>query len=62
MVTPQLLPGPTPCPARDLAMLPSHVTASAEVLLHEAISAGRIGIRGPRRPVDPARSRGCAGS
>ena len=27
-------------------MLPSHVTASAEVLLHEAISAGRIGIRG----------------
>ena len=40
-------------------MLPGHVTASAGVL-HDPISAGRIGIRGA--PGDPARSRGCAGS
>jgi uncharacterized protein (TIGR03083 family) len=60
MVTPQLLPRPTPCPAWDRAMLLGHITDSAEVVLHEAISAGRIGIRGA--PGDPARSRGCAGS
>ena len=46
MVTPQLLPRPTPCPAWDLAMVPGHITDSAEAVLHEAISAGRIGIRG----------------
>ena len=27
-------------------MLPGHITDSAEVVLHEAISADRIGIRG----------------
>jgi hypothetical protein len=45
MVTPQLQSRPTPCPAWDLAMLLGHITDSAEVL-HEAISAGPIRIRG----------------
>jgi hypothetical protein len=40
-------------------MLLGHITDSAEVL-HEAISAGRIGIRGA--PWGSARSCGCAGS
>jgi hypothetical protein len=59
MVTPQLLPRPTPCPAWDLAILLGHITDSAEVL-PDPISAGRIGIRGA--PGGSARSRGCAGS
>ena len=52
MVTPQLLPRPTPCPAWDLAMLLGHITDSAEVL-HDPISAGRIGIRGALRGSGP---------
>ena len=52
MVTPQLLSRPTPCPAWDLAMLLDHVTDSVSVL-HEVISAGRIGTRDARRGSDP---------
>jgi hypothetical protein len=56
MVTPQLLPRPTPCPAWDRAMLLGHITDSAEVVLHEAIRADRIGIRGAPRGAPVANS------
>jgi uncharacterized protein (TIGR03086 family) len=52
MVTPQLLSRPTLCPAWDLAMLLDHVTDSVNVL-HEVISAGRIGTRVAPRGSDP---------
>jgi uncharacterized protein (TIGR03086 family) len=52
MVTPQLLSRPTPCPAWDLPMLLDHVTDSINVL-HEVISAGRIGTRVAPRGSDP---------
>ncbi len=52
MVTPQGLSRPTPCPAWDLAMLLGHITNSVDVL-HEAISAGRIGIRAAPGGSDP---------
>src|SRR5258708_14198803 len=44
--------GPPPGPAWDLAMLLGHTTNSVDVL-HEAISAGRIGIRGAPGGSDP---------
>src|SRR5258708_36298109 len=52
MVTPQGLSRPTPCPAWDLAMLLGHITNSVDVL-HDAVSAGRIGIRAAPGGSDP---------
>ena len=53
MVTRYLLSRPTPCSAWDLAMLLGHLADSAGVL-DEAISCGRIGIRGAAAGSDPA--------
>jgi uncharacterized protein (TIGR03086 family) len=52
MVTPHVLPGPTPCQAWDLAMLLGHVADSAGAL-REALSYGRIGTGSEPGGADP---------
>jgi uncharacterized protein (TIGR03086 family) len=47
LVTPALLSRPTPCAGWDLELLLDHMSDSAEVL-HQAITAGCIGLRQPR--------------
>jgi uncharacterized protein (TIGR03086 family) len=54
IVRPQLLSRPTPCTAWDLAMLLDHVSDSADVL-HDAISAAPVGVRGAPDGSDPIR-------